>query len=95
MPIEMKTNDRPPQDCLWEWFTSRETGKRSDNPFRELQDYLVSVVYFREQVRRENKRIVSLPYDTLVWIYGGSFAKVHNVHKRMCSSVWSFENVPE
>jgi hypothetical protein len=28
LPIEMKTNGRSPHDCLWEWFTSRETGKR-------------------------------------------------------------------
>lgn len=50
---------------------------------------------FRELAGGKDKCIASLSCDTLVRVYGGSFAKIHNVNKRMCSSVWSFENVPE
>ena len=50
---------------------------------------------FRELAGRKDKCIASLPCDTLVRVYGGSFAKINNANKRTCSSVWNFENVPE
>lgn len=58
-------------------------------------EILVSVITIGNWWVGKDKCVASLSCDTLVRVYGGSFAKIHNVDKRMCSSVWSFENVPE